>query len=380
MRSITRVALTAVVAASVIHVGTGDRADAEALEPTAIVSIGDSFISGEAARWKGNSTDGWGDRDGTDRAYRGLFGYDVDSIYIDGTNRSGCHRADPAPVTVTFIRVDAKLNLACAGARAEHVISSDSGGQWYRGEAPQADQLADVADSHLIEMVVVSIGGNDLGYSDIILDCTVAYTTSLLWWKNRCAENEQTEVDAALRETMAGVARALRDIRAVLDDNGDGDARVVLMSYPSPVPRGEELRYGSRWSRIFEGGCPFWRSDLTWARDSLVPQIAGELRSVAREVGVEFLDLQDLFDGREVCSKTAAHSDGSPSSYEDEWVRFVTTGLLQGEAQESLHPNYFGQRAIGRCIELVMVAEPGGEWTCTNRPGYGAWALDLTEI
>ena len=34
----------------------------------AIVSLGDSYISGEAGRWKGNSIDNTGDRSGTDRA------------------------------------------------------------------------------------------------------------------------------------------------------------------------------------------------------------------------------------------------------------------------------------------------------------------------
>ena len=65
-------------------------------QPTAIVTMGDSYLSGEASRWLGNSTSELGDRAGTDRAYRGPFDYDVDSIYIDGTNDSGCHRAKRA--------------------------------------------------------------------------------------------------------------------------------------------------------------------------------------------------------------------------------------------------------------------------------------------
>lgn len=36
--------------------------------PTAAVSLGDSYIAGEAGRWEGNARTNLGDRDGTDRA------------------------------------------------------------------------------------------------------------------------------------------------------------------------------------------------------------------------------------------------------------------------------------------------------------------------
>jgi len=44
-------------------------------ELTAAVSMGDSFIAGEAGRWDGNSINSFGDRRGTDRAayMRGWF-------------------------------------------------------------------------------------------------------------------------------------------------------------------------------------------------------------------------------------------------------------------------------------------------------------------
>lgn len=376
-RAITILLIAVATVAATLGGPVGAQVDPE---PTAIVSLGDSYISGEAARWVGNSYEQIGDRNGTDRAHRGPLDYDVDSIYVDGTNDSGCHRADFAPIKRAYVPVTNRINLACSGADTVHVVSEANGGRWHRGEPPQADQLVAVARDNAVELVVVSIGGNDLGFGGIVLDCTVAYTSSFLWWKNRCADDKQGEVDAAMEAAMNGVVAALGDVRSVLDDHGDRDARIVLMSYPSPVPSGDRLRYDTNFERVFVGGCPFWSSDATWARRSLVPQIAAALRGAAGEAGVEFLDVQDLFEGREICADTARQSDGTPSDREDEWARLVTTGLLQGEAQESLHPNYFGQRAIGRCIELVSAAEPDGEWTCTNRPGAGARTLDLIPI
>src|SRR5689334_11370674 len=54
---------------------------------TAVVSLGDSFISGEGGRWLGNGTDPLGTRSGTDRAAFdcdepiGLCDYDPARIY-----------------------------------------------------------------------------------------------------------------------------------------------------------------------------------------------------------------------------------------------------------------------------------------------------------
>src|SRR5215212_4171234 len=64
---------------------------------TAIVALGDSFSSGEAGRWNGNSLNIFGTRDGTDRAARctlGIFcSYDAHRVYGSSYD-NGCQRAD----------------------------------------------------------------------------------------------------------------------------------------------------------------------------------------------------------------------------------------------------------------------------------------------
>ena len=66
---------------------------------TALVTLGDSFISGEAGRWQGNSIDSTTDRSGTDRAWTGT-GYDPSLIY-GATDANGCHRSDVAEALST---------------------------------------------------------------------------------------------------------------------------------------------------------------------------------------------------------------------------------------------------------------------------------------
>ncbi|MEL6892210.1 MAG: GDSL-type esterase/lipase family protein [Actinomycetota bacterium] len=342
--------------------------------PAAIVSLGDSFISGEAGRWAGNSDSSWRSRRGTDRAYRrsGWFGwrYDREAVY-PGTVANGCHRSDVAPIRSNDIPVDAKVNLACSGAATDHVTDTA-----FKGEAPQSQQLIGVAQQHDVQMVVLSIGGNDLGFTEIILECTLRFATSPSVAPDLCKDDVQPSVDARLPAVMADVGRSIDAIRTSMRSAGsaDDDYRLVVVSYPSPVPRGSEIRYPQAgWSRLTDGGCPFWNADATWARDSLVAQIADGLRDVAAANGAEFLDLQDAFQGNENCSVTANRPGrrGGPNPATSEWTRWVGSGLLQGDAQESVHPNAYGQQALGQCLELLWFQSAGGEWACTNTPDRG---------
>jgi len=344
--------------------------------PTALVTMGDSYISGEAGRWQGNWSSFTRDRGGTDRAAfvrRGWWRYDPGLVY--GPTVAGCHRSDVAPALSSQIPVEATINLACSGAATTNIFRASNGGASHRGEPPQADQLAEVAAANDIEMIVLSIGGNDLGFADIIIDCTIRYTTSPSWWRNTCRRSQQRNVDRTMDSAMSGVATAIDEIRAVMDVAGQtpDSYRLVLQSYPSPVPRGDDFRYGERgWARTFTGGCPFWDGDATWARDSLVPQIADNLAAVAASRGVEFLDLRDQLDGREVCAAGASQGAGADA----EWARFVATGLTQGRAQESMHPNALGQQANGTCLGLLFDAAPG-DYRCTNVAGSGPSVMRL---
>ncbi|MGA9277602.1 GDSL-type esterase/lipase family protein [Ilumatobacter sp.] len=348
--------------------------------PTAIVSLGDSFISGEAGRWNGNSDSSWASRNGTDRAYRrsGWFSwfYDVGAVY-PGTVGNGCHRSDVAPILSNSIGVQNKINLACSGADTSAIIDTA-----YKGEAPQSAQLLPVAQANDVEMIVLSIGGNDLGFSDIIVSCTLQFSTSPSAYPNLCLDDQQPLVDQRMPGAMAGVDASIDAIRSTMANAGylDSDYRLVVVSYPSPVPRGNEIRYSqSGYSRLTTGGCPFWDADATWARDSLVPQIADNLRAVAVDNGAEFLDYRNAFQGNENCSNQATRVGGrGPNGATAEWSRWVGTGVFQGDLEESVHPNASGQQAMGQCLTLLWSQPTGGQWACDNTPNQGPAAMVLT--
>jgi hypothetical protein len=348
--------------------------------PTALVSLGDSYISGEAGRWRGNSLTDTGGRDGTDRAWTGST-YDPTRVYGD-TAANGCHRSDSAEVkSATGTGVQALVNLACSGATTANVFRAASGGQSYKGELPQADQLAAVAAAYDVKAVALSVGGNDLGFADIITKCATDYIV----WYSYCHDDQQPLVNSKIDAVMANVGRSIDEIRAVMGAAGYGSGayRIILQSYPSPIPRGAENRYSeSGWSRVNTGGCPFWNKDSDWARDSLVPQIANRLRLVATAKGVEFLDLRDMLQGREVCATASrlVTATQPPSAAGSEWARWIDSDSTQGPVQESMHPNHYGQLGQGRCLTLAYTAAPGGHHTCRNTPGAGPSGMYLSAL
>jgi len=348
--------------------------------PTAIVSLGDSFISGEAGRWDGNSLNMFGTRDRTDRAARctlGIFcSYDAARVY-GPTAANGCHRSDVATIKSAAVAVNEKINIACSGARSVNIWRASQGGQAFKGEAPQADQLLTIAQQKNVKMIVLTISANDIGFADRVINCTVAWILGL----GPCNQAEQAAINSMMPGAQNGLRKSIDEIRAVMAAAGYSPSqwKFVIAGYSSPVPAAADVRYSGS-DRWWTGGCPFYDADFNWAKGVATPFLVDSMRTVAAEKGVQFLDVRDSLNGHEVCHRSSSLvGGGGPNSAVHEWVRWVNTGCCQGDAQESVHPNAFGQRAIGKCVALIF-AQPTGNWTCRNTPGQSYNAMTLSSI
>jgi hypothetical protein len=177
-----------------------------------------------------------------------------------------------------------------------------------------------------------------------------------------------------------GLRKAIDEVRAVMAAAGytQSQWKFVIAGYSSPVPAAADVRYSGD-DRWWTGGCPFYDADFNWAKNTATPFIIDGMRAVAAEKGVQFLDVRDALNGHEVCHRNSSLVTSSPNSIAHEWVRWVNTGCCQGDAQESVHPNAYGQRAIGKCVQL-MYAKTSGNWTCRNTPGGDYNAMSLTSI
>ncbi len=343
--------------------------------PSAIVSLGDSFISGEGGRWLGNGSEPFGTRSGTDRAAFGCAGwiceYDPARIY-GSSEANGCHRSDLAPIHSAPVAVEEKIDLACSGAKVANVWPASTGGQSHFGEPPQIDQLAAVAGGADVRMVVLTIGANDVGFGQLVAGCALDWARGSEDDPAFCRSKAQAAVDAALPAMGSGVLKALHGIRVAMAAAGYRrfDYRLVTMGYASPFPAGRWIRYPEDgWSRLNQGGCPVWNADAGWAAGAGIGSIVATMRRAATTTGSEFLDLRHALDGHQLCDRRS-HRVGpeGPSPASAEWVRRLA--FVQGSSRESLHPNAYGQRAIGTCLGLLY-ASSRGDYACGATPGLG---------
>jgi hypothetical protein len=342
---------------------------------TAIVSLGDSFISGEGGRWLGNGSEPLGTRSGTDRAAIncdgwGICDYEPERVY-GSSEESGCHRSDVAPIASAPVPVGQKVNLACSGAKVENVWPAVRGGLPHFGQVPQVDALREVAGREDVKMVVVTVGANDVGFGELVVGCALDWARSSERDPVLCRGGARAKVSAALPAMERGLRWVLTGVRRAMSGSGyrRPDYRLVVMGYASPFPPGRWIRYPELgWSRLNRGGCPVWNADADWAAKEGTVAIDAAMESTAAAAGAEFLDVRHALDGHQLCDSRASRVGAAgPSPASSEWVRRLA--FVQGSSRESLHPNAYGQRALGACIGLLYASQPG-DYTCRAEPGH----------
>jgi lysophospholipase L1-like esterase len=114
------------------------------------------------------------------------------------TDRSGvneCHRSEDTAYPQWLVK-HSGLNLeladfvACSGATTDTVLNGGSGtGAW--SEAPQVDSLSSTTDR-----VTITIGGNDVGFGDVLNQCVASVTTGNQWG---CSVNSTLVSDVGQR-------------------------------------------------------------------------------------------------------------------------------------------------------------------------------------
>ncbi|MFM7211804.1 MAG: hypothetical protein ACKOYQ_07355, partial [Actinomycetota bacterium] len=140
-----------------------------------VVSLGDSYISGEAGRWAGNESGGTSNIDALGRAAY----WDAGS----GEAIERCHRSQSAAIHIGVVR---SLNLACSGAVTRTKMSGDGyfkpGIDFYEEDSRkgQALMLQEFASEHNVKMVALSISGNDFKFAPIFEACVEAFLVPFL--------------------------------------------------------------------------------------------------------------------------------------------------------------------------------------------------------
>jgi len=345
-----------------------------------VVTVGDSYISGEAGRWAGSSNNSETPADAL-----GAHAYH-DNARGTAEVIPKCHRSRSAEAYIGG--GVGGLNLACSGARTATSNGNDfkPGLDFYddgAGHLGQAKMLQQFAASHNVKQVVVSIGGNDFNFASIVTSCVTDFLTSPSWYPDYCKDDSSVVANftsANVTAVRARISTGFQNVRTAMRNAGYSDSgwTLLVQTYPSPIPAGSGFRYGqSGYTRQSVGGCGFWNADADWANSTALLTINNTVRAAIGQSGLtntRLLELQSAFNGRRLCEQTVGlyeevglTSWTQPTAVDKtEWInqiRTVTTVDSNYYIQESLHPNYWAQLALRSCVRQSYLQNRGG--TCT---------------
>ncbi len=378
-------ALSVLVAGLVVTTSTETaHADGPGVGTPWVVTVGDSYISGEAGRWAGSSN--------TSSSYADALG---STAYFDNGGSETINRCHRSKSAEAYIGGGVSgLNLACSGAKT--ATYTDGSGNFKpgldfadigAGKQGQAKMLQGFAATHNVKMVVVSIGGNDFNFASIVQQCVTDFLASPTWWKDYCNDDSSVTANftaANVATQRARIATAYTNLRTAMRNAGyaDGSWTMLVQNYPSPLPPGSGIRYGeSGYTRQSTGGCGFWNADATWANNTALPTINAAVTGAATDAGIanlRTLNLASAFNGRRLCENTVGlYEEKGLTSWtqagavdKTEWVnqiRTVSTCCSNSPyyIQESLHPNYWAQLATRSCVRQAWNGGATRSGTCT---------------
>ncbi len=380
--------LAAALLASLLYLLTGlgaapARADGPGEGSPFLATLGDSYISGEAGRWAGNTNESssWIDALG-ETAYYDNSGHTAELI-------EGCHRSRSAEVYIGG-GVSGE-NLACSGAKTSSFTTEEGefkpGIDFYDsgGHEGQALMLQHFAASHNVKLVGLSIGGNNFNFASIVQTCIEDFLLTPEWWPAYCSHEKSVTENFSSKNVAtvkAAIKGAVQNIATAMTNAGYKSSQytILVQDYPSPIPSGSGFRYSqSGYTRQSVGGCGFWNEDANYATSTMLPTIDKTVLGAAEEAGlsnVKTMQLSEAFNGRRLCEKGVGllEEEGLKSWTEagaenkTEWinqVRTVTAIFPPYEIQEDLHPNYWAQLALRNCVtQAYNEGSPKGG-TCT---------------
>lgn len=367
-----------------------------------VVSLGDSYISGEAGRWAGNvmAVGAYGRADALGfEAYNDVPGAEA----IDG-----CHRARKAEVNFSAPGATS-VNLACSGATTKSSLGSD----WKPGIDFAAQTLPNGATGYgqtqllknlvsanpgRVKMVLLSIGGNDFDFGTIVASCALAFISGDV----PCSKDPKVTAkvgDANVAAQREAIANAIDRVIQAVGSNNNQPWTLVVQDYPSPIATRDTIRYGQNTWRWYLGGCPMYDKDLDWANSQALTRIDATVQDAVAlqqkahpQASIEFLELQDAMKGHRLCEQNVYPLDlpGGPvrnwtqtgAVDSAEWVQEIRiAGKLSKEiaiwpfkTQESLHPNYWAQLAYQNCLSQAYGdgTSISGGWCVGAGPGLDA--------
>jgi lysophospholipase L1-like esterase len=277
-----------------------------AVRPMTVFAVGDSYASGEGAIGPG---------------------------WVD----SACHLSalagpQDASQRLRRFRPTSFTSFACSGARTASLLGSS--GQLSKLPPGQIDALT------------VSIGGNDIGFADILANCGLA------------------PVDCSVLDSpvSASLTRLPPSLDAVFSAVPANVADVFVTEYPDPTTGVFGARCGSPASPAFQGLDGITEGEATWASDRVVGRLNATLSAAVGAANARPGAHPVFHFVTGISARFASHGyctgGGSPAPWAWANPRFISTLVdsvtSQGDPRGIMHPNDLGQQAIGEALAADM--------------------------
>ena len=225
--------------------------------------------------------------------------------------------------------VAAALHLVLTDVSCGGATTADMTGVQQVSSGPQPPQLDAVHRS--TSVVSLTVGGDDLGFSDIIENCLALTPLGPTRVGLTCRDHYDA---GGVDQLAAAVARAGGQLGEVLGRVHAlaPRARVFLVGYPAIFPP-----TGSGcWPQM-----PFTRTDVTYLRDTEL-DLDHTLATVARAHRTTYVDTYTATESHNACQPEA--------------VRWIEPVLPDAKAAP-VHPNAAGQQAMARLLTAALRAD-----------------------
>lgn len=236
-------------------------------------------------------------------------------------NPAGCMRSDedyPA-ILAKELHPSSFVNATCYGASTFDMAHPQ---KTIAGTNPPQLNTVSAADS----LVTVQVGGDDIGFTHIIVTCGELSVTEPFGapCEKHFTVDGPDQLEAEIAAAAPKVAAVLQDIRKRAPH-----ARILLIGYPDILP----TTGNGCWPLV-----PFARGDVPFLR-GVEAQLNAMLAAVAGRAGATYVDTYDGTVGHDAC--------------ESGRVRWVE-GLVPTSLAAPMHPNAAGERAVAGIIAKVL--------------------------
>lgn len=242
--------------------------------------------------------------------------FTANSFHSPGASSNGCDQTGRNQPHVVQARMgfSSFVDASCDGATSDDIMAAGTG---------NASQISFVTST--TKLVTLSIGGNDIGFSDIVKDCATKLPGSS-GCQSQYVHDGRDELSGRIAATAPKVDAVLAEIKRKAPA-----AKTFVVGYPTVLPE-------------TGNGCyplvPVLPSDVPYLR-AKVKELNAMLAARAGAAGVTYVDIATPSIGHDFCQSGSA-----------KWVE----GIVPTSVAAPVHPNARGMAGWAPTVAAAVNA------------------------